>query len=572
MKFSRRIPNLVGAITLFIGVFNVFSNISRRFRGPAERVNDYFFVYLNSAAFATVLFTGLLLIILARGLRRRKRRAWSIAVFILIMNLSVEFFRFHVHFTQLGLALFLLLTLLFTRDEFHAKSDPSTRLRPLFVLIFGFLFFFVVGVLLYYFRHSKNIVGAPTLNDVMLTVLAGMIGIAGPVRLASDFLQDTIRVTLGAFGIFTLILPFWAYLRRVSSVPTTTLEEKESIRTLIEKFGDEDSLAFFATRNDKSFIWTENRKAGIAYRVQSGAMIASGDPIGEYSLWPEAIARFLAKAEEYGWTPAVLGASEKGGRVWVEVAGMSAIEIGDEAIIDCKEFTLEGRPMANVRQTINKAKREGFTTDSIVAHDLSEEESQAIRQLAHKWRGNSSERGFSMSMDRFLSDIDGNSILIRGYLNGEMVGFLYFLPWGRVGFSLDRMQRAPQSLPGLTELMIEEMINYCKEHQFKFISLNFAAFRSIIERSEKISAGPVLRTIRALIKLASGWFQVESLNRFNAKFQPEWSPRYLLYPGVGEFTGVVWAALRAEKFLDGFGLRKNWFSAKGSSKNTSMSK
>jgi lysyl-tRNA synthetase class 2 len=535
------------------------SNISQRFKGPAERVNDYFFVYLNSAAFATVLFTGFLLVILARGLRRKKRRAWTITVSILIINLLVEFLRFHSHLTQMSLAIFLLVTLLVTRDEFQAKSDPSTRLRPVFGLFFGFLFFFLVGILLFYFRNSSNVVGSPTLNDVMLTVLAGMIWVAGPVRLSSDLLQDTMRVTLGAFGIFVIIIPLWAYLRRVSKVPTTNQTEKELIKELVSKFGDEDSIGYFATRDDKSFIWTENRKAGIAYRVQNGAMIASGDPIGEYSLWPEAVALFLNRAEEFGWTPGVLGASERGGRIWVDSAGMSAVEIGDEAIIDCEEFTLEGRPMSNVRQTINKARREGFTAETTSAVNLTNEEKVVIRALAKKWRGNSAERGFSMSMDRFLGDIDEGSILVRGYFNNELVGLLYFLPWGRVGFSLDRMQRAPKPLPGLTELMIEEMINFCKANKYKYISLNFAAFRSVIERAEKISAGPLLRTIRTLIKFASGWFQVESLNRFNAKFHPEWNARYLLYPGVGEFTRVVWAALRAEKFIDGFGLRKNWF-------------
>ena len=178
-----------------------------------------------------------------------------------------------------------------------------------------------------------------------------------------------------------------------------------------------------------------------------------------------------------------------------------------------------------------------------------------IKDLAKNWRGNSVERGFSMSMDRFLGEIDQDSVLVLGYLNNELVGFLYFLSWGKVGFSLDRMQRAPKPLPGLTELMIENMITFCREKNYRYISLNFAAFRSVIERAEKISAGPILRTIRALIKLASGWFQVESLNRFNAKFQPNWHARYLLYPSLSEFAQVVWAILRAEKFISGFGAR-----------------
>ncbi len=556
MKKYRKIPRLISSLTFLIGFFNIFSNTTRRFRGPAEFVNDHVATYLNSAAFATILFTGIILVILSRGLRRGKSRAWQLAILILVFNISFEFFRFKVHFAQLIFSVTLLLVLLIFRKEFKAKSDPSTKFRPLYALLFSFGFFLTVGTLLFYFRHSDSVVGNPSIYEVMQTVLLGLAWISGPVKLESEFLQNTIDITLGMFGIFIILIPLTAYLRRVSQVPTSTLNEKIEIKHLIEKYGDIDSLAFFATRDDKSLVWNQNRKAAIAYRVQNGVMIASGDPIGEPSLWPSAIDAFLEKAVEFGWTPAVMCASEKGGKVWLEKAGMSAIEIGDEAIIDCADFTIEGKPMSNIRQTINKANREGFSCKTVVAKDLTIAEQINIKNLARVWRGNSIERGFSMSMDRFLGEIDQDSVLVLGYLDQELVGFLYLLPWGKAGFSLDRMQRAPKPLPGLTELMIVDVINFCKTNNYKYISLNFAAFRSVIERAEKISAGPILRSIRALIRIASGWFQVESLYRFNAKFNPEWNARYLLYPSIGEFSQVVWAILRAEKFIAGFGSRR----------------
>jgi lysyl-tRNA synthetase class 2 len=48
---------------------------------------------------------------------------------------------------------------------------------------------------------------------------------------------------------------------------------------------------------------------------------------------------------------------------------------------------------------------------------------------------------------------------------------------------------------------------------------------------------------------------VESLYRFNAKFQPEWRTRYVLYPKAKDLVAVAWAALKAEKFIAGFGKR-----------------
>ena len=554
-EISSKVPRIVGLFTYFVGFFIVISNISTRFNLPTRNIDQYFLVYLNSTAFAASLFTGFILILLARGLRRGKRRAWMISILFLSLGLSTEFFRFGFHPTQVALSLFLLTILIAFRNEFEAKSDPTFRFSPLYTFGFAFFFFLIVGVLLFYVRHNENVTDNPSFLSVILTVISGFFWLKGPVILSSSVAEDTIYLTLGTFGIFIILVPLWAYLRRVSSIPVSSVEDKYQISSLVEKFGDSDSLAYFATRDDKSVIWSNNRQAGIAYRVQNGVMLASGDPFGEPSLWPEVIGNFLSKAREYGWTPAVMGASERGGRAWIDNANLAAIEIGDEAIVDVKDFSLEGHSMSNVRQTLNKARREGFTCETSKVADLHESDRAHIRDLAIRWRGDSSERGFSMSMDRFMRELDNNAVLVRGYKSGELVAFLYFVPWGKVGFSLDRMQRAPHPYPGITELMIVEMIQFCSAHHLRYLSLNFAAFRSIIERSEKISAGPLLRTLRTLIRFFSGWFQVESLYRFNAKFQPDWCARYILYPSVAELSSVVWAALRAEKFIDGFGKR-----------------
>ena len=555
IRATKKVPRIVGTLTFFVGLFNVISNVSRKFRGPTERIDHYFTVYLNSTAFATALFTGFLLILLAKALRRGKRRAWNVALVILGINLVTELFRFWLHPVQISLSVFLILILLLSRNEFRAKSDPTMRFRSVYVFVVSFSFFFAVGVALFYVRHSSDLAAETTLPNVLLTVLSGFFWIAGPIKMQSALAQDTIDITLGIFGIFIILIPTWAYFRRVSAIPSSTLDEKKKISELVEKFGDTDSLAFFATRNDKSVIWTSKKQAGIAYRVQSGVMLASGDPFGEYSLWPEAIENFCQRAREYGWTPAVMGASEKGGRCWIENAEFAAIEIGDEAIIDISEFTLEGRSMSNVRQTINRAQREGVICKVNKISQLSEVEKTEIRDRAISWRGDSIERGFSMSMDRFMGDMDQESVLVRAVKENELIAFLYFVPWGKVGYSLDRMQRAPEHFPGITELMINAVIAYGKEEGMKYLSLNFAAFRSIIERAEKINAGPILRTLRTLIRFFSGWFQVESLYRFNAKFQPDWNARYILYPSVTDLSAVIWAALRAEKFITGFGRR-----------------
>ena len=555
MNSQSRIPLWIGRLTLLLGIFNVAANVFRNFKPAANQLDKYAPLLVNSTAFSTALFTSIVLILVARGLMRRKHRAWSLALIILVINGVAELFRIHIHFIQLVVNLTLLVVLVIFRKEFYAVSDPSTKRQPFTVFIRILLLTVLSGVTLIYFRHGHQVVGNPTFSDVLQTVLQGLVGISGPIKFASRTVSDTVDNTLGALGVFTVVLPLWLYFRRVTPLAKLSSDEIEQVRKLIQHDADQDSLGYFATRRDKSVVWTQNQKAGIAYRVQGGVMLASGDPFGEFSLWPDAINEFLNIARAYAWTPAVMGCSDRGGEVWVEHAEMTAIDIGDEAIIKVSDFTLEGRPMANVRQMINRIARKGYVTTTSKWSEVDPATIVKLRKLAHDWRYGVAERGFSMSLDRFGDDEDSNTCITIAYLNGEIKGLLYFVPWTTDSLSLDRMQRERGTDAGINELMIADTVAWSREHGITRISLNFAAFRSLFERADKISAGPITRGTRNFIRFFSNFFQVESLYRFNAKFQPEWETRYVLYPRGADLPKVTWAALRAEKFITGF--RKN---------------
>ena len=552
MKFQRSAPKWIGRATFLVGLFDILANSGHRFRAPIHKISTYFPVFLNGSALATAIFTGLVLMILARGLTRRKRRAWTLALIILTLNLITELFRHAYHPIQIILSVLLIVILGLFRKSFYAKSDPSTKYQPLIGFGSAVIVFFVASLLLLKYRNHDQLVGSPSLKNIFLFIIEGFFGVTGPVQFTSERSADLISFTLGSFGVFIVLVPLWLYFRRIKPIPTMTAKDMDQVRTLIKHDVDQDSLGYFATRRDKSVIWTPNRKAGIAYRIQGGVMLASGDPFGEFSLWPDAIKEFVAVAEEYAWTPAVMGCSDHGGEVWVEHANMIAIDIGDEAIINVKDFSLEGRPMANVRQMVNRIRRKGYTCETVKWSDIELSIKVDLRTLANEWRYGVADRGFSMSMDRFGDDSDPDTYITIARIDNAIKGFQYYVPWTTTGLSLDRMQRERGTDAGINELMIVETVEFARTRNFSHVSLNFAAFRSLFERADKISAGPITRSTRNLIRFASNFFQVESLYRFNAKFQPEWETRYVLYPRAADLPKVAWAALRAEKFISGF--------------------
>lgn len=552
MKIRESVPKILGRLAYVIGLYDIASNLFRPVKKTTASVNHYLPVVVTSTGFATAIFTGLVLIIVARGLIRRKRRAWTLAIILLAANIASDLVRNSNHILQVSLVTGLLILLLIFRKEFYAVSDPSTSKQPIVGFALTATILIVTGIVFVYYRHGHQVQGNASFKNIVLTVLEGLVGVSGPLEFTSARVSDTVDFTLGAFGFFIILVPLWLYFRRIAPQHSLDDDDIEIVKKLIKHDGEQDSLGYFATRNDKSIIWSNNKKAGIAYRVQGGVMLASGDPFGEFSLWPEVIENFLEEARLHAWTPAVMGASDLGGEVWVEHAGMLAIEIGDEAIIIVKDYTLEGRPMANVRQMVNRIMRKGYSTYTSRWGALPEDVKRDLRAKAKEWRYGVPERGFSMSMDRFGDHHDDDTVITICTFGNHIAAFLYFVPWGNDRLSLDRMQREKGSDPGVNELLISDTAMWAKENGVTHISLNFAAFRSLFERADKISAGPITRGTRNIIRFFSNWFQVESLYRFNAKFQPEWRTRYVLYPRTADLVTVAWAALRAEKFISSF--------------------
>jgi len=127
--------------------------------------------------------------------------------------------------------------------------------------------------------------------------------------------------------------------------------------------------------------------------------------------------------------------------------------------------------------------------------------------------------------------------------------FLQFVPWGPDGMSLDVMRRDRDADPGVNELLIASVLQAATSLGIKRVSLNFAAFRSALEHRERLGAGPVARLWGKVLHVASRWLQIESLYRFNAKFQPQWRSRFLIYPTGRDLPRAALAALEAEAFL-----------------------
>ncbi|HEU4347677.1 MAG TPA: phosphatidylglycerol lysyltransferase domain-containing protein [Actinoplanes sp.] len=537
----------IARVVQLAGAFDVLTAIMPPRHGRVAALAEYVPMAGVVSARAGTAIAGMLLIYLGAGLRRGKRRAWQVAVALAALGVVLHLVK-GLDVDAAAVSAGLLAMLVAVGRRFQAVADPGSRLRALAAFA-GFAGAgFALGLLEIGVRIDR-LVGAPGVGQWVQEAALGLVGVPGPVRFQYPIAGELVSLTTGASGLLAVGAALVLLLRPGSPASRPGDEDERRLRELLRRHGAGDSLGYFALRADKSLCWSPSGNAAIAYRVVHGVSLASGDPIGLESAWPDAIGAWLAGCARHGWTPAVLGCGHAGGKAYRR-AGLDVVELGDEAVVDVPAFSLQGRPMRAVRQATARIGRSGYTCQMIRQHELAPADLAEVTRAATAFREGSVERGFSMALSRLGDPRDGDCLLvICRDTEGRIRGLLHFVPWGSDGLSLDLMRGDRTACNGLTEFMVTSVISAAAGLGVRRISLNFAVLRSVFARAEELGAGPVLRLWYRLLKAASRLWQIESLYRANAKYQPAWRPRYLCFPTARDLPRIAVAALTAEAFL-----------------------
>lgn len=554
---------VVSFINFLSAVWVTFGQDLRR-----HNTENYFTPYLLTAGFSS----GVVALFLAVTMRRRKRAAWIVNMVLSGLTLLLfaavigfpEIRRYPQNWISLGLTASFVLALALGRREFYAKGDRSNAKLAALVAVVGLLVTSLIATALVTVTNTAHNEARSTFLDRWRYGALRLVSVAdNDARFPGITTPGWADVIINIMSTLLLIAVVYAAFRSRRAVDPIGPQDEAALRVLLDKHGERDSLGYFALRREKSVIWSPTGKAAVTYRVVGGVSLASGDPIGDPEAWPGAIGPWLAEAREHGWTPAVMGVSEEGGNIYAR-HGLDALELGDEAIVETAEFTLEGRAMRTVRQAYNRVKRAGYDVTVRRHEEIHEAEMAELVRRADDWRDGATERGFSMALGRLGDPADGRCVMLEcrdatpaeDGGPGELRAVLSFVPWGPNGLSLDLMRRDRDAENGLMEFMVIELLQRAEQIGITQVSLNFAMFRSVFERGSRLGAGPVLRLWRSLLSFFSRWWQIESLYRANAKYRPIWEPRFMLFEKSSDLLRIGIAAGRAEGFLEAPGLPK----------------
>ncbi|WIY07605.1 bifunctional lysylphosphatidylglycerol synthetase/lysine--tRNA ligase LysX [Amycolatopsis mongoliensis] len=562
----RVFATALGVIAALCVLSAVSAALGRGFQPVRQFIDDSVFPAPPNVAY------GLFLALLAGALARRKRAARTVlgclllaqavlsAMTGLLVVLAPDEFLVDDDGQPLALkgwdlwslwqsgviAVVALVVLLAAKQEFYGRTRKAA-LRKAILVFAGLLGVSILlgGVLVQVFPGSLRSVG-----DRWSWAVETVIG--GAIQLDITRVGDApgwVALSVSLFGVVSLFAALLWMLRAQRMTSLLTTDDEIAVRRLLAEHGERDSLGYFATRRDKAVVFAPSGEAAITYRVVAGVCLASGDPLGAPDAWQPAIARWLAMCAEYTWSPAVMGAGEEAAEAYVR-AGLKAIELGDEAILDVTAYTLAGPDMRPVRQAVTRIERAGYTARVRRHADIPPEQLAAAAALADRWRDTDTERGFSMALGRLNDPTDGQCVLVEALdAAGNVRALLSFVPWGRTGLSLDLMRRDRDADNGLMEFMVSALAAGAPALGVRRVSLNFAVFRAVFEEGARIGAGPILRAWRRLLLFFSRWWQLESLYRSNVKYRPHWEPRFLIHGDRRDLARVGLASAIAEGFL-----------------------
>jgi phosphatidylglycerol lysyltransferase len=522
----------LAAFAVVLGALNVLSAIVRTRVLHLEWMTARLPFEVTHGSRVLMLLAGLGLAHLGRGLARRKRSAWAMALGLAALS-SVLYLTHHASILRAILSAAFAVEVWRQRHRFHARTDPMRLRHALLatpVLALALTIYGLVGL-----RELNHAPGsmADSMRAVWLT--AGF---------QSDLTQPGPSASAFAWSLRLLFVLSAGYVLTASLAPVAWREFRSRVAAdhlarLAWQHGV-DSMSCFAKQDDKRHFTVDGR-AFIGFRVRNRVAIAAGDPVGEEDAIAPHVAAFVDLCRANDWVPVFYETSER----YLDryrAQGLRWFKIGEEAILRLPTWSLSGGAVAKVRQFINKVRREAPDLEVVEyrRQTPASEIDDQLEDISSAWLAmkKGGEMGFNLSVFS-VEDLADKRTLIARRADGAVEAFVTWVPY-RAGRAvvLDAMRHRPDAQPGVMDLLIAESALRFKNDGLEAASLAMAPLANADDQAE---VSPYDRGVKLVFEHFSSVYGYRSLFQYKKKFAPAWEPRYLVFPRPDHLLRIAYA-------------------------------
>jgi phosphatidylglycerol lysyltransferase len=529
----------VAILTAVMGLVNVISAVTPSLAARVQIIEKYSPLEVRHGSHLTAAVAGFALLLLAGSLWRRKRVAWLLTLIVLCISMASHLLK-GLDYEEALLSGVLALWLFALRSHFYARSDPPSVRQGVQTLAAALGFSLMYGTLGFYlldrhFQVNFGLGAALRQTLIMFTQFydPGLQPITGFGRYFADSIYVVGAVTIG-YALTTLARP--VLIRQRAS-----LEERARAEQIVERYGH-SSLARAALFDDKVYFFSPGGSV-IAYAEKGRIALALGDPIGPADDINATLVSFQALCDQNDWQPAFYQ-TLPGALDAYHSAGFNSLKIGDEAIIDLASFTLEGGSNKGLRSANNHLTKLGHHT-RVYTPPISDGLLHELYDISNEWLASmhSSEKRFSLGWFE-ESYIRNSPVIVVLTPEGTISAFANLVPEYTLNeVSVDLMRHRNNVIPGTMDYLFVALFEWARERGYATFNLGLSSLSGIGENNEDPAFEKGLHFIYEHV---NQFYNFKGLHAFKEKFHPEWSPRYLIYPGAASLPSVAAALIRAD--------------------------
>ncbi|UCC89997.1 MAG: bifunctional lysylphosphatidylglycerol flippase/synthetase MprF [Anaerolineales bacterium] len=541
-EYSRAESWSVRAAALLTGLAGLVSVLSAVTPSLAERLavlERFSPLAVRRGGHLTAALAGFALIALGGSLWRRKRTAWLLTLGALVVSTLSHLIK-GLDYEEAILAAAVALWLLSLRAHFHARSDPPSIGQGLRALVAALLFTLAYGLMGFYLldRHfSVNFsLGAALRQTVIMFSQFYDPGLE-PITGFGRYFAGSIYVVGAATFAYALLM----LLRPVLIRQPGSLAQRERARAIVEAHG-RSSLARFTLFHDKSYYFSPGGSM-IAYVAKGRIALTLGDPIGPVEDAPAAIAGFQAYCSQNDWRPAFYQTRSD----YLEhyrTAGFESLCIGHEGIVDLTSFTLAGGGSKSLRSAVNRLTKLGHRAE-VHQPPLPHEVLHELQIISDEWLTmmHGTEKSFSLGW--FDDDYIRNGPVMAVYTpEGAIIAFANIVPEYQLNEATADLMRHRREIENSTmEFLFVALFEWAKSQGYASFNLGLSSLSGV---GEHPGDPAVERVLHYVYEHLNQFYSFKGLHAFKEKFHPQWSPRFLVYPGPASLPAVAVAMIRAD--------------------------
>jgi len=506
-------------------------------------------------------FSGVTLLYLGMLIRRRKRTAWlaSLAFYALwevIYLIAATFFWInHQHLIDPPLAALInilvpvvaITGLWAYRRAFTVRSDIRNFAIALRISALTLGVAFVYGVLGFTLMDKRDYQqDIPSGQAIYHTI--NQLGIHTSQQLVPHTQRAFLfERSLSVLSIGAVAYSFVSLFQPLRARFGDQTEARSKAAALLRRYPAASEDFFKLWPHDKSYFFDHSNTAGLAYAVQRGMALVVGDPLGNPQKFDTLLEEFDELCRTNDWQIAFIH-TEPLYNEWYKAHGFSLQKIGEEAILDLTHFGEHVQRNKYFRHIRNRFEKQGYHTE-LLRPPFTANDVERLRIISEEWLAlpGREERSFVMGYYSAAYMLQSEAIMVLRDAEETIQAFINQIPsYDLEEANFDLLRHTQKSLGNSNDYLLVNFLASAKDRGFTRANLGLCPLSGLGRHDE--SHALIDNALGFVYNKGDRFYSFTGLRRFKAKYEPQWSSRYIAYRGgIAGFTRVANALNRTMK-------------------------